>query len=229
MVAAFDTNSDYVLLATPDVTQAGDLVGKKVGVAEAGSASEALTKATLTHAGLDLTKVNLVHVGGTGARLAALVAGQIQAGPVDASVAYDAIAKGTSLHILLPMATVLPTYEFHVLWASQAWLTAHPNLAQIAVNVAVAANRWAADNKAGYIALSKTNVTGLSDTVRSQTYDLFKQVKYFAVNGGMDTASITSTVGVDQLVGGLPATIPDPGTWTDASYVNNYLAANGTR
>jgi len=128
------------------------------------------------------------------------------------------------------MATVLPTYEYHVLWTTQKWLDAHPNLAQIAVNLFVAATRWEADNKDAYIALSNQNVTGLTADDRSRSYDLFTQVKYFAVNGGMDAASIASTVQVAQETGGLPATgVPDPSTWTDPVYVNNYLAANGTR
>lgn len=229
MIAAADTSSDYILLSTPNIGTPADLIGKKVGTQGPGSASETLTKAALKHAGVDITKINFVQIGGTSARIAALVSGQIQAGAAHAADAYDAVTK-SGLKALLPMATVLPTYEYHVLWTTQKWLDAHPNLAQIAVNLFVAATRWEADNKDAYIALSNQNVTGLTADDRSRSYDLFTQVKYFAVNGGMDAASIASTVQVAQETGGLPATgVPDPSTWADPVYVNNYLAANGTR
>lgn len=229
MIAAADRSSDYVLLSTPDIKQVKDLIGKKVGTQGPASASQTLAKAALKHAGLDVTKINFVQVGGTSARIAAMISGQIQAGAAHAPDAYNA-QDNSGLNILLPIASVLPTYEFHILWTKQSWLNANPNLAQIAVNLFVASTRWEADNKAGYITLSQQNVTGLTDAERSKAYDLFKQVNYFAVNGGMDKASIQSTIAVEQEVGGLPATgVPDISTWADSSYVNRYLAANGTR
>ncbi len=229
MIAAADRSSDYVLLSTKDIKKPSDLIGKKVGTQGPASASQTLAKAALKHAGIDTSKVNFVQVGGTSARIAAMVSGQIQAGAAHAPDAYNAQDQ-SGLNILLPMASVLPTYEFHILWTKQSWLNANPNLAQIAVNVFVDSTRWEADNKDGYLALSQQNVTGLTDSERSKAYDLFKQVNYFAVNGGMDKASIQSTIAVEQEVGGLPASgIPDISKWADASYVNRYLAANGSR
>jgi ABC-type nitrate/sulfonate/bicarbonate transport system substrate-binding protein len=229
MIAAADRSSDYVLLSTPDIKKPSDLIGKKVGTQGPASASQTLAKAALKHAGLDTSKIDFVQVGGTSARIAAMVSGQIQAGAAHAPDAYNAQDK-SGLNILLPMAQVLPTYEFHILWAKQSWLSSHPNLAQIAVNVFVDSTRWEADNKQGYIDLSKQNVEGLTDDERSKAYDLFKKVNYFALNGGMDIASIRSTIAVEQETGGLPASgVPDPSKWADASYVNRYLAANGKR
>ena len=228
-IAAADRSSDYVLLSTPDINSASDLVGKKVGTQGPGSASETLAKAALKYAGVDVSKVNFVQVGGTSARIAAMVSRQIQAGAAHAPDAYNAKDK-SGLKVLLPMASVLPTYEFHILWTKQSWLSSHPNLAQIVVNAFVDSTRWEADNKAGYIALSQQNVTGLTDSERSQAYDLFKQVNYFAVNGGMDQKSIESTIKLEQEVGGLPASgVPDWTKYADPSYVNRYLQVNGTR
>ena len=229
MIAAADRSSDYVLLSTPDIKKPSDLIGKKVGTQGPASASQTLAKAALKYAKVDTSKVNFVQVGGTSARIAAMISGQIQAGAAHAPDAYNARDK-SGLNVLLPMASVLPTYEFHLLWAKQSWLSAHPNLAQIAVNVFVDSTRWEADNKQGYLDLSKQNVEGLTDQERSDAYDLFKRVNYFAVNGGMDTASIKSTISLEQEVGGLPSSgVPDPSQWADASYVNRYLAANGKR
>ncbi|HEY9288811.1 MAG TPA: ABC transporter substrate-binding protein, partial [Candidatus Dormibacteraeota bacterium] len=229
MIAAADRSSDYILLSTPDINKPSDLEGKKVGTQGPASASLTLAKAALEYAHVDTSKVNFVQVGGTSARIAAMVSGQIQAGAAHASDAFNARDK-SGLKVLLPMAQVLPTYEFHMLWAKESWLKAHPNLAQIAVNEFVNSTRWEADNKQGYIDLSKTNVEGLTDQQRSDAYDLFKKVNYFAVNGGMDMASIKSTIALEQKTGGLPsAGVPDPSKWADASYVNRYLDANGKR
>lgn len=228
MIASEDQRSDYVLLSTPDINTLSDLVGKKVGIQDPGSGSESLTKAALKAAGVDISQIQFVQVGGTSARIAAMISGKIQAGAAHIPDALDAVAKG-GLKQLAQIGSVIGPYEFHTLWSTPTWLTAHPKLAQIAVNLFVDSNRWEADNKAGYIALSEPNVTGLSDSIRTTTYDAYTKLGYFAVNGGMDAASINSTIAVEQGVGNLPATMPDLSTWTDPSYVLNYLAANGSR
>jgi NitT/TauT family transport system substrate-binding protein len=228
MIAAEDQRSDYVLLSTNDIATLADLIGKKVGISEPGGGAESLTKAALKIAKVDISKIDFVQVGGTDARIAALISGNVSAGAAHIPDALAAIEKG-GVKQLSPIGAAIGPYEFHTLWSTQAWLSRNPNLAQIAVNLFVDANRWEADDKAAYIALSVTNVTGLSDAIRSTTYDTFKQISYFAVNGGMDAASINSTVAVEQGVGNLPAVMPDLSTWTDPSYVQKYLAANGTR
>lgn len=225
MIAAGDLASDYVMLSTPDVGQLSDLYGKRVGTAGPGTVSDSLPKTALTGQGIDVSKIEFTQVGDTSARLAALFSGSISAGVAHTAEGLDAAKKG--LKILAPLQDLLPTYEFHVMWANADWLAKNRALAQRAVDTFVSSNRWAATDKAGYLALGGQKISGLAPDAMDQAYDLFKKIDLFAVNGGMQADQIASTVDVEQKVGGLPADIPAVDTWTDDTFVEDYLSREG--
>jgi ABC-type nitrate/sulfonate/bicarbonate transport system substrate-binding protein len=227
MIAGDVASSDYLLISTPDVKQLSDLYGKKVGTAGPGAVSDSLTQAALKRENIDTSRIEFVQIGGTGARMAALLSNQVQAGAAHAAEGYDAVSKG--LNELHPIADSLGPYLFHGMWATEEWLNANPNLAQLTVDEFINTVRWAQDNKAEYIATAKTKVEGLSDEAMDKAYDLFLEIDLFAVNGGLTPELVKATTDLEQEVGGLPADIPDASVWVDDRYVQSYLARNGSR
>jgi NitT/TauT family transport system substrate-binding protein len=216
---------DYLLIATPEVESLEDLEGKKVGISTPGDISDTLTRVVLKREGVEVPKVNFLQVGGTSARMSALLEGQIAAGAAHAAEGLSAVEQG--LQNLFAYGKAVPDYLQHGLIVKQDWLDANPNLAQATVNRFVDATRWAADNKAEYIAMSEQYVEGLSESARDQAYEIFQEIGMFAVNGGMSDKLLQNTLDIEQEVGSLAEDAPPIEEWSDPTFVERYLEENG--
>lgn len=216
---------DYLMVTTPDIGSLEDLKGKKVGISTPGDISDTLTRVVLSREGIDPAEVDFLQIGGTSARMAALLEGQISGGAAHAAEGLSAVEQG--LKNTFAYGEAVPDYLQHGVIVKQDWLDANPNLAQITVNRFVDATRWAADNKDAYIAMSEEYVEGLSESARDQAYDIFIKIGMFAVNGGMSDDLLTNTLEIEQEVGSLGEDAPGPGEWADPSFVERYLEENG--
>jgi len=224
VVAVELLKTDYFLMATPDLTAVEDLEGRIVGISEPGDISDSLTRVVLEEAGVDISSIEFAQIGGTGARIAALAAGQIQAGAAHAADGLAA-AEEFGLQPLVRYVDYVPEYAQRFLAASPEWLEANPVLAQFVVDAMIEAQRWAQENKDDYIALSEEFVEGISPEIRSEVYELFAGEGFFAVDGGMEM--IAPTAELEQRQGNLGDGLADLATWTDSSYVEDYLERNG--
>jgi len=99
ILGSFNNSPPYVMAARPDVRDVKDLKGRKVGVRSLTGPATAMTQFILEENGLDLKRdVQVLRVGGTAVRLAALKDGQIDAALIDEAVAHR--AKQIGLNIL---------------------------------------------------------------------------------------------------------------------------------
>lgn len=216
---------DYLLISQPDVTSLSELEGARVGISTPGDISDTLTRVVLSREGVDVDAVDFVQIGGTGARMAALLEGQIEAGPAHAAEGLTAAEEGLSN--LFAYGNAVPDYLQHGLIVSDDWISTNPNATQIMVDLFVESTRWANDSKDDYIALSATSVEGPSDAARDQAYDIFQEINMFAINGGMSEDLLQNTVAVEQEVGTLGDDAPALEEWADPSFVENYLERFG--
>jgi ABC-type nitrate/sulfonate/bicarbonate transport system substrate-binding protein len=224
VVAVELLKTDYYLMATPDLTSVEDLQDGIIGISEPGDLSDSLTRVVLEEAGLDTSTIEFAQIGGTSARIAALADGQIQAGAAHAADGLAA-AEEFGLQPLVRFVDYVPDYAQRFLAASPEWLDENPVLAQFIVDSLIDAQRWAQENKEEYIALSEEHVEGISPEIRSEVYDLFAGEGFFGVNGGMD--SMAPTAELEQRQGNLGEDFGEPDTWSDSSFVDDYLARNG--
>ena len=225
IVAAALLNTDYVLLTTPEIETAADLVGQKLGISEPGDISDATTRLLVDgHPDLDIDDVELVQIGGTSDRIAALVAGEIQGGPVHAADGLAAAAEA-GLTPLINYWEYIPIYAQRFIVADAQWLEDNPNLAQLAVDTLIEAQREAQNDKEAFITLSQELIPDLPDDIRDQVYDFFAEGGFFAVNGGLD--AIQPTIDADLSIGNLEGELPDESEWLDTSFVENYLEREG--
>jgi ABC-type nitrate/sulfonate/bicarbonate transport system substrate-binding protein len=79
IVAGVTNILPYVVIAVPSITSAEQLRGKKIGISRFGSNTDFVIKIALANFGLSPADVSVLQVGGSGARLAALRSGAIQA------------------------------------------------------------------------------------------------------------------------------------------------------
>lgn len=217
-------NTDYLLVTTPDVTEIEDLAGKRIGISEPGDISDTLTRLVLENAGFDMESAEIVQIGGTSARIAALTAGEIAAGAAHAADGLAAV-EAADLNSLVQYWDYIDSYAQRFMAVTPEWSAENPNLAQLVVDSLIEANRWAAENKDEYIELSKEVVAEIPDDIRNEVYDFFIEANFFGVNGGLE--SIQDTADVERSLGNLTEDLPDQSEWVNSTFVESYLERNG--
>jgi ABC-type nitrate/sulfonate/bicarbonate transport system substrate-binding protein len=230
LVAADTFASDYQILAKSSIAAVSDLKGKTEGISAPGDASELVSHLCLNNQGFDYSSLKIVRIGGTSARVAALLAGQIDIGAAHIADALAAVTKSNgALKILLDCGKVVGNYPVTGLTLTGAYITAHKDLVQVLVNEYVAAMRWAYDNKDQFLTEATAWVPDSDPGDNATSYDYFKQVGFWPLNGGVDLHSLETYLGYAAQLDILTGQIPTTDTWVDDSFVNAYLAANGTR
>jgi ABC-type nitrate/sulfonate/bicarbonate transport system substrate-binding protein len=98
VIGSFNNSAPYVMAARPDIREVKDLRGRKVGVRSLTGPATATTQFILEENGLDPKgDVQILRVGGTAVRLAALKEGQIDAALIDEAVAHQAKQMGLNI------------------------------------------------------------------------------------------------------------------------------------
>jgi ABC-type nitrate/sulfonate/bicarbonate transport system substrate-binding protein len=217
---------DYILVADDELDSLQALEGQRVGISTPGDISDSLTRALLTREGVDVSKVEFLQIGGTSARMSALLADQIDAGPAHAADGLSAIEEG-DLKNLYSYGNSIGDYLQQVVFVNDEWAAENAEFVQHAVNRFIDSVRWAASEKDEYLELAGEFVEGLDPAIANQAYDIFADIEMFAVNGGMSEELLDNTVDIEQEVGALGADVPPKEQWADASFVERYLEENG--
>jgi ABC-type nitrate/sulfonate/bicarbonate transport system substrate-binding protein len=228
LVAADTYASDYQILSKSDIAGVPDLKGKTEGISAPGDASELVSHLCLNNQGFDYSSLKIVRIGGTSARVAALLAGQIDIGAAHIADAKAAVTKSNgALKILLDCGKAVGNYPVTGMVAQGSYISAHKDLMQALVNGYVDSMRWAASQKDAFLQAATAWVPDSDPTENSTSYDYFKTVGFWPVNGGIDTASLETYLGYVAQLQVITGKIPTTDQWVDESFVNNYLAANG--
>jgi ABC-type nitrate/sulfonate/bicarbonate transport system substrate-binding protein len=205
------------------------LAGATMATAGPGTAGVIVGVAALQKEGIDVGAIHQVTVGGTSARVTAILSGQVGLAPVHATDAATAAATG-KVKILLNAGAALGVYLQQGLIASDSFV-ANTATAQATVNAFIDAQRWAYANEAGYAKLVTENKldSGLTATEAQTSWGALKADNFWASNGALCASSIDTTLGYDyKSPGGLTkATTPSISDWVDTSFVNTYLKAHG--
>jgi ABC-type nitrate/sulfonate/bicarbonate transport system substrate-binding protein len=221
--------SSYVILAQKGITL-NNLDGKTLAIASMGSAGQIISAAALTKMGVDMSKIKYVVVGGTSARVTAILAGKVDLAPALAPAAVPATSTG-KVDILLNTGAALGPYLQQGLIANGTWLK-NPKTVSDVVGAFIDASRWASDpnNTQAFLQLAADNkLTGdLTADQQSQALQQLVKGNYYAINGAMCQASLDATIAYDVQSGALEKDkIPPQSQWFDPSIVQSYLAAKG--
>jgi ABC-type nitrate/sulfonate/bicarbonate transport system substrate-binding protein len=114
VVGSFANSTPYIMAVKPAVRRVSDLKGGKIGIQSLTGRGTIFTRFVLEEAGLDSDRdVQLLPVGGTGARVAALISGHIDGALVNPGVAMQ--VKKAGLNALNLRGVSFVDAELHVM------------------------------------------------------------------------------------------------------------------
>jgi NitT/TauT family transport system substrate-binding protein len=226
VIVADEQVPDYLLISRPDFASLDQLEGARVGISTPGDTSDTLTRLVFGREGIDVDAVQWIQIGGTGARMAGLLADQIDAGLAHAAEGLNAATEG-GLNMLHRVADTVPDYLQRGLITTDEFIADNPILTQLVVDTLIDAARWAQTNKDEYIELSREVVPDLSEEARDQAWEIYHDIRKHAVDGGLTVEQIQNTIAIEQEVGNLEGEVPELSTFIDASFVESYLERNG--
>ena len=221
-----------VMVAQESIRRPADLRGKNLGIQEVGAFREVMTQAVLRSAGLTPKDVNYVPVSSAG-YIAALMDNKIDTAILHIDQAHMARTKKASLHPLVSLWEVMPTYWYGTFSAMEESLRKDPDLFARAVAAIIKAHRFMYRNKDRTLDLASKH-TGYPKEVLSPAYDALAAAKVWPVNDGMPAEMVDVTINkmveigllkdnekpkVEQVVEREPANaaLARLGRWTDHS------------
>ena len=219
-----------VLAAQENIRRTADLRGKNLGIQDVGAFREVMTRAVLQSAGLTPQDVNYISVSSAG-YIAALLSDKIDTAVLHIDQAYMARTKKASLHPLVPLWEVMPSYWYGTFSANEEALRKEPDVFAHAVAAIIKAHRFMYRNKERTLELASKH-TGYPKDVLGPAYDALAAAKVWPVNDGMPAEMVNTTVNklveigmlkeserpkVDQIVerGPANAALTRLGRWTD--------------
>jgi NitT/TauT family transport system substrate-binding protein len=221
-----------VMAAQESIRRPADLRGKNLGIQEVGAFREVMTRAVLHSAGLTQQDVNYVPVSSAG-YITALIGNKIDTAILHIDQAYMARTKKASLHPLVPLWEIMPSYWYGTFSTTEELLRKDSDLLARAVAAIIKAHRFMYRNKERTLDLASKH-TSYPKEVLGPAYDALAAAKVWPVNDGMPAEMVQVTINkmveigllkenekpkVEQVVdrGPANAALAKLGRWTDDS------------
>jgi NitT/TauT family transport system substrate-binding protein len=162
----------YVFEVSQAVSSKGDLRGKTIAVRGAGDATDIATRVLLRKEGLDPDKdVTILAVQQEGARMAALMAGQICC--TVAQVQDRMLLESNNFHMLFDMTAMNIPNAQGVIATNRAYAKRHPDVIQHFMDSLIESIAQSKNDRAGSLPVLKAQLRLESDAVAAATYDFF--------------------------------------------------------
>lgn len=162
----------FRLVARPEIKAVEELRGKKIGASAIKTGEVVMTKKILKAHGIKEGDYEIILVGGTPERYAALSKGAIDGTAL--SQPFDFLALAEGLKGFDHVSDVLKDYQFQVTMVDISWAKANRDLLVRYLRAKVLAHRWLWDpaNKQETIKILVKN-TRIKDPDAAKTYDLW--------------------------------------------------------
>ena len=181
-----------VMAAQESIRRPADLRGKNLGIQEVGAFREVMTRAVLRSAGLTQQDVNYVPVSSAG-YITALIGNKIDTAILHIDQAYMARTKKASLHPLVPLWEIMPSYWYGTFSTTEELLRKDSDLLARAVAAIIKAHRFMYRNKERTLDLASKH-TGYPKEVLGPAYDALAAAKVWPVNDGMPAEMVQVTI-----------------------------------
>ena len=198
---------NYVVVAAPEVKSLKDLSGKRFGISGTAGFDYLLTRIALTQNKVDPAKVHWTQIGGSSARAQALAAGRIDAVTVFLPNWLDLKGKG-NFSKPSSLSQEFPTLTQSVYIARTEWLKENKALARTVIEALLEAQKWAYNNKKEWVDRAAGYIKGRDRSVLEETYDNFKEMGMFAVDGGLSRSGSINLMKLLVESGDLSAELP---------------------
>ncbi|HKC27640.1 MAG TPA: ABC transporter substrate-binding protein [Jatrophihabitans sp.] len=208
---------DYVFIARPGIKSLSDLAGKKIGVIDTVGVNWAQALIVLKQAGLSVGQVHMVTAGGQSERLAAMVAGRIDATMLSHSAQVQLQPKGYT--VLYDYTRQSPNLYDDNMFAMKSWLTGHKKLAVEVNKATLEAFEWFNDPKNKNDVLSETLalVQGSDKAQTGQLLDTLRSGGAFPDGTILDTSLINQAQTLFLQAKAIDKAVPTA-QWVDTSF-----------
>jgi len=229
IVGQFYASVDLVFAANADVvTSLQDLTKPDVvcGINTPGDTVHALLLGVLMKHGIDITKVNIVALGGSSARMRALMAKRVHLVPIHADQAHDVALQGNYKPLIQPWTE----YGF---WSNEVWAVngkwlENPDNQRVVVDVLEAqlrANRSATNDFAWFAGMFRKYSNDRDaahwpdERIRDEWTLLTREIKAFPEPMPLDLAAFNTLIPIYEKAG-----IVSPGASFDSLIEPRFLA-----
>jgi NitT/TauT family transport system substrate-binding protein len=154
----------YVLIGSPSIKSVADLKGHSIATSGPGGFDTNLFDSLLKKEGLSRgNQVKDIPIGGSGERMAAVMAGQADASMVFLDDWLSLQAKTDSIGLIAYIADLNPGLSARTFAATRAWLDGHKELATAVACANLEANQWINNDEKDYVAFTTGRVKGATD------------------------------------------------------------------
>lgn len=192
-IAAAGNAPMWSLVAREGINTYADLVGKTVATSGPASSPTAVFTDVLEAAGVDPSTVELVTVGGTGARYAALEAGQVDAAILYTPAEIAAVQSGyTNVGLF---ADEIPQWAGGQVITTRTFLDENPDAAVRFLRGIVRGHQFLNDPaNADRVVEIAAEVMELDPAVAREAYDLWYNAKGYPPNGEVDAVALQNAL-----------------------------------
>jgi NitT/TauT family transport system substrate-binding protein len=184
---------DYLLVAQKDVRSLKDLEGKNLGVSTPGAVSHQVPRLMMLAAGADPAKAKVVPIGGSSARVQALIGKKIDAAVLNSSFAARTF-KTDYLHVIGDAAKDLPNYLYAWEIAPRSVLTQKAAAVQAFVTGSIRGVRWALENPDKAAQISQKILPDVPKDEIAAGVSQFAKIRYWNPDGVLPEAAWNFTV-----------------------------------
>jgi ABC-type nitrate/sulfonate/bicarbonate transport system substrate-binding protein len=184
---------DWMIVSSSDIKTCAELDGHSMGVFAVGSFNDVSVRAYIAQ-NCPGTKVNILAVGNSAARAAAMLAGKLDASELQVADAVALQLKGgDKFHVLANLQQAVPNLHPSTLIVNSDFLKANPGTAQALLTALIQENRKAAD--VSYLkTLVLKYVTSIDQSTLDAVLDAYIKAKLFDVNGGLTSDAMNYTL-----------------------------------
>ncbi len=219
---------DDVFVAKSSITTLGGLKGSTIGVLTTRGLNGIQVAQVLSVGRLNPSDVNVIFVGGQTVRVAALIAGRIDATPISFDN-YRGILQPQGFNSLYNFSTQMPNLLRSFLWAKPSWIAANQNVAAAVNEALLLTFRWVSNtkNRQAFVNLTTSRLTGVTAAAAGLVYDDWIKYQIFHPNSVITDGAVTLNQNLflqHDLISRRPASVAD---WVDVGYSQRTLSKLG--
>lgn len=186
IIATHSKRLHFAFYAKNDIKDLKGMYGRTFAISGIGGLPHLVMLALYERAGLDPDRLQLLTVGGTGARLSALIAGK-----VDATLGeFSPVVEGNpGINRLMVVSQELPLYMAQGIAVWDDTLNSKRDALDRFLRGLIKATRWSYDNKAEMIEASRKHLPASAEEL-GKVFDFYTLARVWAINGEVDVPSV---------------------------------------
>lgn len=176
----------FAFYSKNDIKDLKEVYGRTFAISGIGGLPHLVMLALYERAGLDPDKVQMLTVGGTGARLSALMAGKVDATLGEFS---PVVESKPNINRLMVVSQELPLYMAQGIAVWNDTLASKRDALERFMRGLIKATRWSYDNKAEMIEASRKHLPASAEEL-GKIFDFYALARVWAINGEVELSSL---------------------------------------